>query len=211
MIKEPIQLEPKFYELSDEIIKVLKANELLEKSKLVLGICGESGSGKTVTAQCLKERLELQNIKVLILNMDSYFLLPPKDNHLKRKMDISWVGVGEVNLELMSSHISDFKNEKKSFKLPIVDYLKNEFTEKEIDIQTVQVIVIEGVYTFHVNELDFRIFLEADYHDTIETRKARTREVYDPFVEKVLEIEHQIALNQKKQANIVIDKMYKIV
>lgn len=208
MIKEPIKLEPQYFELSDQIIEEIHTRNLLKEPQLVIGICGESGCGKTVTAQCLQKQLEKAGKKTHVLHMDSYFWIPPKDNHLKRKGDIQWVGPQEVNIHLMETHLNLFKKGVNQLQIPIVDYENNRFDEMILEMQDVSVVIVEGVYAFHIDGLDLKIFLEKNYLDTLETRKERSREVYDTFVEQVLEIEHHLALNQKLQADLLVDKNY---
>jgi uridine kinase len=210
MIREPIHIEKQYYQLSDNIYQVLVDNQLLKESKIVIGICGESGSGKTVTATCLKDTLNKHGIKTEILHMDSFFYLPPKDNHLKRKEDIRWVGVQEVNIKQLTDCITQFKENKPKIQVPVVDYLNNRFTKEDLILEGLNVIIIEGVYTLQVEKVDFKIFLEPTYKDTLQIRKKRSREIYDIFVEQVLEIEHQLALQQKSKADLLIDKEYRI-
>lgn len=210
MINEPIHIKDNYYELSEVIYAEIQKRNILKKDKLVIGICGESGSGKTVTATCLKETLKKYEIKTKILHMDSFYLFPPSDNHQKRKKNISWVGPQEVDLQKLNKCILEFKNNVPKISIPVVDYKNNLFNKIEISLENVQVIIIEGVYTFHLSNLDFNVFLEATFKDTLQVRKNRTREVYDAFVEQVLEIEHQLVIAQKTNADLLISKNYKV-
>lgn len=210
MIREPIHIEKYYYKLSDAIYQILLEKQLLKRSKIVIGICGESGSGKTVTASCLQDTLNNHGTKTETLHMDSFFYLPPKINHLKRKKDIHWVGVQEVNMERLNECIDNFKKNKPKIKVPVVDYLTNSFTEEHMLLEDVNVIIVDGVYSFYLEQLNFKIFMEPNYKDTIQVRKKRSREKYDAFVEQVLEIEHHIVLKQKPKADLLIDKAYRI-
>lgn len=210
MINEPIKIKRKYYELADQLLIALQNKNLLDESKKVIAICGESGSGKTVSSYCLQKKMEEYGVNSFLLHMDSYFKLPPATNHSKRKEDISCVGVNEININKIQSDIDNFLNNTPKLIIPIVDYINNQFQTEIFDISNTQILIIEGVYSFYLENLNFKIFLERDYHDTLEQRKERTREVYDPFVEEVLEIEHQLALAQKPLANLKIDKDFKI-
>ena len=210
MIKEPIVLEKKYFELSLQILQAIQTKKQFDMPKLVIGICGESGCGKTVTAQCLQQTLNNKGKNTVILHMDSYFKIPPKDNHLKRKENINWVGTQEVDFQLLNEHVTDFKNLKSNIVIPVVDYLNNLFFKENINLNPIDVLIIEGVYAFHTAHLDIKLFLERTYIDTLSVRKERSREVYDHFVEQVLEIEHRLALEQKMQADLLIDKNYNL-
>jgi len=211
MIIEPINIHDEHFLLSEQIYKEVKDGHFFEKGKLVIGICGESGSGKTVTSVCLQQYLERCRIHSMVLHLDSYYKLPPTENHLKRKQDIGWVGPNELNLDLIEAHIVQFKANHQSIMVPVVDYQANAFLEVERNLEGISVLIIEGVYAFHVQHIDYGIFLEKNYRDTLEDRKKRTREVYDEFVEQVLEIEHHLVTSQKGKANMIIDKDYHIV
>lgn len=210
MINESIEIKQDYFGLSHKIVAALKKQSLLDKKKLVIGICGESGSGKSVTAKCLKLTLEKSGISSHILHMDCYFKLPPKNNHEKRKEDIAWVGVGEVKMDLWQSHINAFKSNAETLTLPVVDYEKNLFFDYQQHLNEVSVLIVEGGYAFYLEELDYKIFLEKNYKDTLEARRSRTREVYDPFVEQVLVIEHDLVSSCQPKADMSITKNYLI-
>lgn len=210
MIIEPIRINDDHFLLSEQIYNELIVKNYFQNNKLSIGICGESGSGKTVTSVCLQQFLEKKNIKSEILHLDSYYKLTPRENHEKRKADINWVGVNELNINLIDKHIELFKSNAPGIIVPVVDYQENKFIETEKNLRNVSVIIIEGVYAFYAKELDYKIFLEKTFKDTLESRMKRTREIYDTFVEKVLEIEHNLVLGQKMQADLIVDKDYNI-
>ena len=56
--------------------------------------------------------------------------------------------------------------------------------------------------------MDTKIFIERTFSDTKSVRCARSREQYDPFVEKVLQIEHEIISQLKSKADMLISKDY---
>ena len=60
--------------------------------RYTLSVAGESGSGKSETAQALAEQLEKAGINCTILQQDDYFVYPPRSNDRARREDIGWVG-----------------------------------------------------------------------------------------------------------------------
>ena len=75
----------------------------------VIGVAGESGSGKSVTAEELARACNGVGLGTLVLNQDNYFFLPPRTNHEHRVESLENVGPHEVNMALLSSHISAFR------------------------------------------------------------------------------------------------------
>lgn len=208
MIIEALNIKDEYFELSKQLIASLNKKALLKKDKLVIGIGGESGSGKSVTAKCLQLSLNKLNIDSAILHQDNYYKFPPEENHIKRKADINWVGSNEVNLDQIAANIQAFKGNEKAIIAPIVDYANNVFLEQELSFVGKSVLIVEGVYILLLKQLDYKVFLERNYKDTLEKRKSRSREVYDPFTEQVLEIEHLLIQPLMKDANATISKAY---
>lgn len=210
LIYEQLNIKAEYFDISKSLYSILENKNLLSNDKLVIGVCGESGSGKSVTSKCLQIELEKAGISSKILHMDSYFKLAPNDNHERRKKDISFVGPQEVNLGLLKEHIDKFRNGATSISVPVVDYLNNSFTEINTKIADTQILIIEGVYAFHLTDLDFRIYLERTYKESLQKRRERSREVYDPFVEEVLEIEQSLVLPLRLIADVTITNDYQL-
>ena len=55
---------------------------------VIVSIAGESGSGKSETANCLATALEDDERNCLILCQDDYFRLPPKTNSIRRAQQL---------------------------------------------------------------------------------------------------------------------------
>lgn len=207
MIKEEIEIKKEYTMLGAEICNTVLPLAKL-KNKTVIAVCGESGSGKTVTATSLKLKLTESGVSSRILHLDSYFKLPPKENHKQRLKGLDWVGAEEVNLELLQKHVDAFKEGADNIKVPVVDYSNNCFEEIVLGLKHEDVLIIEGVYSFLLEGINFGIFMERNYLQTKENRQKRSREVYDSYVEQILEIEHKIIAPLIKKADMVIDVNY---
>jgi len=173
---------------------------------LTVSIAGESGCGKTETAHCLAEALQDEGRSCLILSQDDYFRLPPKSNHQRRLEDISWVGTGEVRLDLLDAHIVALKDHPEE---PLVKPLVH-FEEDEIDTETISperrdVVIAEGTFTTLLSNIDVRVFIDRNYHQTKKARLTRARDPNTDFLEQVLEIEHQEISKHKTRADVIID------
>ncbi|MBN2528529.1 MAG: hypothetical protein JXR76_19225 [Deltaproteobacteria bacterium] len=174
-----------------------------------LTVAGESGSGKSESAATTAHELEKIGYRVAILGQDDYFRLPPKSNSQKRKEDISWVGLGEVRLDLMDAHLKAAKEGTATIVKPTVIFGEDRIEEESISLDGIDVVIAEGTYTTHLTEADFHAFIDKTYHDTLEHRKKRARDVVEgEFIESVLEIEHKIISAQKSKADIILPKKY---
>ncbi|MCP4679658.1 MAG: hypothetical protein GY854_30035 [Deltaproteobacteria bacterium] len=168
-------------------------------------VAGESGSGKSETAATTGEELEKRGLKVIILGQDDYFKLPPKSNATRRVEGIDWVGSSEVRLDLMDEHFKAAKEGKEEITKPLVYFEEDRIGEETICIEGVDVIIAEGTYTSMLEEAELRAFIDATYHATLAHRKKRARdETEGEFIEKVLEIEHQIISKHKERADVVL-------
>lgn len=212
MVGDIIQLEEKHLATAKEITAILKKRFSFNgKQKIAIGIAGESGSGKSVTAFAIQKILEQENIKSLVLQMDDYFKLPPKTNHENRLKSLENVGIQEVDLEKLSQNIKDFKTSVSEIEKPLVYYSDNIISSEKINVSEYEVIIVEGTYILEIEKFDFKIFIDRNYKDTHENRMKRNRDEQSEFVEKVLEIEHQIIRSFKNIADLILGKNYELV
>jgi uridine kinase len=206
-MKEPIDINEAYFKLAHNLFNEIKLS--LKKNKFIIGVSGESGSGKTVTGYCLNKILEDKENNVAYIQMDDYFHLPPATNHENRLKSLGNVGPREVNLALLNEHLLAFKNNEIII-APEVDFASNKFLSKTLDFDKKTILVVEGTYIPLLEHLDLLIFLDVDYKSSLDNRIKRGREAFDPFVEKVLDIEHSIIKEFKSKADIIIDRNYTI-
>jgi uridine kinase len=181
--------------------------DLLEEhigDKYSISIAGESGSGKSELAFEVARLLTERGHKAGVLGQDDYFVFPPKTNHEMRRTNIDQVGPYEVKLDFLDSNLRSFKrNESPIFK-PLVIYDEDRITHEEMDVSDLNVLIAEGTYTSLLEFIDFRMFIDRDYHQTYEDRKRRARDPFELFIVDVLEREHQIISQHKAMANAVV-------
>lgn len=209
MIGDKIIIKPQYRALSEKLLSILNDEiPIPNGKKWTIGIGGESGSGKSVTAYCLADVLAEHGYPVQILHLDDYFRVPPLTNHEYRLRDIGRVGEREVNLELLQSHLDAFLEGHSSFEAPEVNYRENKISSRTIDMSEVKVMIVEGTYAMMLQRLGWRIHMGRDFRETKEKRLQRRRENDDPFIEKVLAIEHQIIRPLGQLAHIQVSKEY---
>lgn len=175
-----------------------------------IAVAGESGAGKSVTARAIAECLEKEKMKVKVFQQDDYFILPPITNDKKRRQDIHWVGMGEVKLDLLEKHLAAIQQGEKIIVKPLVIYQKDRITTEAYDMSGVDVCIVEGIYVSVLQNLGTRIFIDRTYKDTLEDRHSRSRDYMDGFIEKVLDVEHEIIRKHREKADIIVDKSFNV-
>jgi uridine kinase len=199
---------------ASEIVTRLIQNIKEKKTRYVMTIAGESGSGKSETGKAIADELAKFGIKSVLLGQDDYFVLPPKLNDLKRREDPEWLGPQvEVKLDVLEQNLRDALDGKNKISKPLVDYDSNKIEEETIYLDGIKVLIAEGTYTSLLKSVDTRIFICRNWQDTLEHRQKRMRgnEVGDPFIEQVLSIEHKIIAGHKQLADILITKDYGVI
>lgn len=210
MIGDVINAEQRHYETARKVLLLL-APLLRRGGRLVLAVGGESGSGKSVTAVCLRDLLAETGLQAVILHLDDYFVFPPATNHRRRLEDIGRVGMQEVRMDLLQEHVDAFRAGGKSLIKPLSNYHTNEILEETLDLADARVIIVEGTYSLALQSADCRIFLSRNYLETKTQRLLRGREADDEFIERVLAIEHAVIAPFATRADILIDKSYHVM
>ncbi len=181
------------------------------RRRRVIGVAGESGSGKSVTADVLAHLSNAAGVRTVVINQDNYFVLPPRTNHEHRCKDLAHVGPDEVQLSLIAAHVEAFRARRNGVVAPLVDYPGNRFVTQTFDFADAELLIVEGTYVLQLPDLDTRIFLEATHEETAERRRTRSRDIDEPIVAQVLAIEHEIIARQAVLADVLIDATFRIV
>lgn len=98
---DKLVIEEGHIKAASQIAEVLLPQIKERRSRFVITIAGESGSGKSEIASALSDILSKKGIKSAILQQDDYFVYPPKTNAEIRRKDINHVGLTEVRLGLL--------------------------------------------------------------------------------------------------------------
>lgn len=178
--------------------------------RYAISIGGESGSGKSELAVALAESLGEDGIGTTIIQQDDYFVYPPKTNDTRRRKDISRVGLAEVRLDLLDDHVRSILNCARAIEKPLMVYQDDRITQETLPLDGVDVVIIEGTYTTLLKNVLSRVFIDRTYEQTSSARLKRDREPPDPFLERVLEIEHRIISNHRHFAGIIVTDSFGI-
>ncbi|NND02696.1 MAG: hypothetical protein HKN91_07910 [Acidimicrobiia bacterium] len=178
--------------------------------RFTMTVAGESGSGKSETGQALVDAFDANGIKAVVLQQDDYYVLPPRFNDAARRANSAWIGTTEVRLDLLDSNLEAARNGASSITKPLVDYGANRIEEETISLDGTDVVIAEGVYTSLCDHVDRRVFIARNRLETMEHRAKRGREDFDPFIEGVLEIEHEIISKHRSRADVVVTRDYDV-
>jgi uridine kinase len=179
-------------------------------ARYVITIAGESGTGKSETAEALRAELQSAAIPSVVLQQDDYFLYPPRTNDQKRRQDIQWVGMNEVGLDLMDRNLARFKEGCAEIEKPLVVFSEDRIDRETLDVRRARLAIAEGTYTTALKNADLRVFIDIDYTRTRGARVERARDRLDPFLESVLQIEHRIISAHKSRADLIIGPDYEV-
>ena len=203
MIGDKLVIEKHHTDRAAEICDLL-AERLQPGVKLTLTVAGESGAGKTELAHEIYRLLNERGTKAGVLQQDDYFVFPPQTNHEMRRRNLEQVGPYEVKLDFLDANLRSFKRGESPIYKPLVIFDEDRITTEEMEVGDLAVLIAEGTYTSLLRFADLHIFIDRDYHQTLEARKRRARDKFEPFVVDVLEREHRIISQHKTLADIVI-------
>jgi len=175
------------------------------KSKFIVTISGEVGTGKCEIAHELGRKLLETGISIKLLHMDNYYHILPLDRQLWRKKNgLDKIGYDEYDWNTINQNIDDFRRDKKSV-LPIVDLFTQKVDQLHTDFSGIEVLIIAGLYSIKINQSDLRVFIELTYEDTWDEQKLTRKEVLDDFRMEVLAHEHKAVQSLKPLADFYID------
>ena len=198
----------------DKIVSYLSGEIACKTSRYIISVAGESGCGKSETANAIAVELEKLGFKSVILGQDHYCYLTPKFNDLKRKEDPEWLGPHvEIKMDLLQKNLRDAVKGEESITKPVINSVENSITDKNISLVGIKVVIAEGTYATLLRNVDTKIFIDRNRLDTLEDRKKRNRrnEVNDPFTEQILITEHKIIAGHKLLADIVVTKDFDVL
>jgi len=203
MIGDKLIIEKHHTDRAAELCDLL--SDLVEpERRLALSVAGESGAGKSELAYEIYRQLNERGIPTEVLQQDDYFVFPPQTNHEMRRRNLEQVGPYEVKLDFLDSNLRSFKRGESPIYKPLVVYDEDRITRQELDVADLAVLIAEGTYTSLLEFVDLRVFIDRDYRQTLEARKRRARDRWEPFIQDVLEREHEVITQHKALVDLVI-------
>ncbi|MBN2236481.1 MAG: hypothetical protein JW729_02915 [Bacteroidales bacterium] len=189
-------------------------SEILEKKtdKYIIGISGESGSGKSELAHAIAKGLRKHGIIAKPLHIDNYYrILPLERTQWRTENGIEKVvGFGEYDWDTIYRNINEFKESKISTG-PCVDLVTEQVDQLTTNYDGVDMLIIDGLYSIKTEGVDLAIFIELTYHETKKAQTVRGKEPQNEYRARVLEQEHKMVQSLKPKAHLLINMDYQVV
>ena len=168
------------------------------KNRILIGVAGGTGSGKTTVANRIGQAL---NEEMVIIPQDYYY----RDNpgvSLEERAKINYDHPDSFDTELLISHLKSLIAGE-TIQTPIYDFKEHRRIERTNEIKPAPIIILEGILIFINQDLrslmDFKIFV-----DDPETRIKNWWRVVDlcaPLGEQFLE------LVESKKIRHIVERM----
>ncbi len=179
---------------------------------LIVGICGGSGSGKTIIANQLLQRLKRSSV---IINQDSYYK-DLSNISFEIRCNQNFDHPDSIDFKLMRSQISNLLKGKQ-VKVPIYDFTKHVRTKKHQSISLSKIIILDGTLIFSqirlVEIIDLKVFIDVpdskrlkfrQKRDTLE--RGRTLDSIDKqYTKTVRPMYDEFVYPSRKYADIIIN------
>lgn len=209
MLGDVLLITEKHQKAGEIIIEKILENR---KPKMIIGISGESGSGKSELAHVIAKGLRKHGIFAKPLHIDNYYrILPLLRTEWRKANGIEKVvGYGEYDWDTIYRNISEFKEGKTSTG-PCVDLVTEQVDQLTTDYSTVDMLIIDGLYAIKTEGVDLAVFIELTYHETKKAQVVRGKEPQNEYRMAVLEQEHKMVSALRERADILINMDYEVV
>lgn len=182
-----------------------------ERYRCIVGISGESGSGKSELSHALGKVLKDNNIRVKVIHTDNYYKIQPLlREEWRRNKGFEMIGLDEYDWIKIRKTIRDFKEEQECM-IPCIDLIPEQVDKLITDFSKVDLLIVEGLYAIKAPDIDLRVFIDLTYHETKINQIIRMKEALSEFRLGILEKEHQTVTSLKHKADLIVDKSYQVV
>jgi uridine kinase len=181
-----------------------------ERYRYIVGISGESGSGKSELAHALGKRLKEDHIRVKVIHTDNYYKIQPLlREEWRRNKGMDLIGLDEYDWIKIRKTIRDFKEEQECM-IPCIDLVPEQVDKLITDFSKIDLLIVDGLYAINAPDIDLRIYIDLTYHETKINQIIRLKEALSDFRLSILEKEHQAVLTLKPKADLIVNKSYQI-
>lgn len=184
--------------------------------KIILGIAGGTGSGKTSVAQIILEDLKKFGCDIVVLEQDAYYA--KKDNlSLEERKKLNYDHPSIIDFDLLISHVNDLKNGK-SIEKPNYDFTNHIRMDKTTTLMPQDIIIVEGILIFVEEKLrdlfDMKIFVDTDddirllrrIERDIKERGRTLEDIKKQYITTVKPMHNEFVEPSKKYADVIIPR-----
>ncbi len=189
----------------------------MTNNKLIIGISGGTGSGKTTVVNKILKELNSNNI--LVLSQDNYYRDHPELSFDER-IKINFDHPRSIDFELLTEHVKLLKSGQ-NISQPVYSFITHGRIGETLQTQSRDVIIVEGILVLTYPELrdlfDLKIFVHADPDERlirriqrdIQERGRDLPEVLDRYRNTLKPMHEQFIEPSKNHADIIVPNMKK--
>ncbi len=178
--------------------------------KAIVGISGESGSGKSELAHCLGRALKDSGIPAKLVHSDNYYRILPKErNEWRKARGADSIGLAEYDWDSIHRTLDDFRHGRKA-QMPCIDLITDQVDTLATDFSEIDLLVLDGLYAIAAENLDLRVFIDLTYHETKKAQLLRGKEKVNQWRMTVLEQEHRAIRPLREKADLIVTGSYTV-
>jgi len=182
-----------------------------ERYRYIVGISGESGSGKSELSHALGKRFKIDHIRVKVIHTDNYYKIQPLlREEWRRNKGFDRIGIDEYDWVKIRKTIRDFREEQECM-IPCIDLIPEQVDKLLTDFSKIDLLILDGLYAINTPDIDLRVFIDLTYHETKINQIIRMKEALTDFRLSILEREHRAVSSLKPLADLIVDKSYQVV
>ncbi len=179
--------------------------------RMILGIAGGSGSGKTLVARSIEEEI---GQKIVVLGLDSYYL-DRADLPFEDRARINYDHPDAFDCALMTRHIRSLMAGE-AVEMPVYDYARHLRSAETIRLEPQPIVVVEGILVLAIPQirdlLTVKIFVDTDADvrfirrltRDIRERGRTVQSVVDQYMEVVRLMHLEFVEPSKRYADIIV-------
>jgi uridine kinase len=183
-----------------------------EKSPIIIGVTGGSGSGKTSVSQKILEQLDGHSIS--IIQQDSYYK-DQAEKTMEERRAVNYDHPLAFDADLLYEHLKMLKNNQ-AIQVPVYDYKISTRSPEVIDQAPTSVIILEGILILDDERirdmLDIKVYVDTDDDIRIIRRirrdmehRARTLDsIINQYLTGVKPMYHQFIEPTKRYADLIV-------